>query len=360
MTKKKIALVSAVFAPTQGGMATAATAEAIALPDFFDVTVFTLAGGDLGDVPFALRRLRGFPRISLGGFVPQLFWYLRDFDVVYAQLPAYGFLVPLIFWKLIFRGRLVVTLHMDPVGTGWRNIIFACERLFLRAAVRMADIVRVSSDALATNSLIGPSQQIRVIPFGVHQKFFSVPKKWGNDITFLFVGRLATTHYFKGVPILLEAFAACVTAGHNCFLRIVGDGDLRASFELRAKELAIADRVTFLGSISDELLVQEYQNAHALVLPSTDSSETFGLVLLEALACGTPIIVSDLPGTSTVMQGFSVGKLVPPGDAGALAQVLESFIIDQPWWIRAAEHAPAAAAAQGNWKKVAERLVNLL
>src|SRR3989338_2496921 len=135
----RIAFVTAVFPPTRGGMCTVATSEAAELSLTNDVTVFTLrtdnARKDLAvDRAGSGKtvRLLGLPRISLAGFVPQLLWKLWGNDVVYAHLPAYGFMEVLLLWKLITRKRLVVTVHMDPIGVGLFKFLFKAERFVLR------------------------------------------------------------------------------------------------------------------------------------------------------------------------------------------------------------------------------------
>lgn len=360
--KKKLAMVSTVFAPTTGGMATVAVAEANALAELYELTVFTLRAPRRVDrEKFPIHRLLAFPKISLSGFAPQLVWRLRQFSCVYAHLPAYGFLLPLIIWKLLFRGRLVVTLHMDPIGRGWRKIGFIPERFILRALLRLTDSVRVSTEQLAHTPLLQNISPVHVIPFGVNPIFSSAAEKdWSGEINFLFVGRLARTHYFKGVPQLLRAFSEIISDGQRRALRIVGDGDLRSDFENLAHKLDVEKNVIFMGALSDEQLAAEYIRAHVLVLPSTDTSETFGLVLMEALASGTPVIASDLPGVRSIFERIDVGKLVPPGDVNILKDTLQSVCVDRIWWKTAATHAPAVARAAGSWEHVALRLKILL
>jgi glycosyltransferase involved in cell wall biosynthesis len=248
---------------------------------------------------------------------------------------------------------------MDPVGQGWRKIAFFTERFFLRATVRAADVIRISSSGLANMSLLHGLSTC-VIPFGITQPPHIFEKNWNESPIFLCVCRLATTHYFKGVPELLQAFAVLHAQGGHGQLHIVGDGDLRKSFELRAAELGIASNTKFLGSLSDEKLQEEYARAQVVVLPSTDTSETFGLVLLEALAQGTPIIASDLPGVASFFEGPIVGKKVPPGDITALTQALRSVCDDPAWWKHAAADAPNVARAQGDWTNIAKQLSVLL
>jgi glycosyltransferase involved in cell wall biosynthesis len=109
----------------------------------------------------------------------------------------------------------------------------------------------------------------------------------------------------------------------NCRLNVVGSGDLREEYEERSRGLGIAERVDFLGNISDEDLPKKYQEADCLVLPSLNKSEAFGIVLVEALASGLPVIASDLPGVREVFENGRQGLFSAPGDSDSLAEKIK-------------------------------------
>ena len=92
-----------------------------------------------------------------------------------------------------------------------------------------------------------------------------------------------------------------------------GDGEWRTEYEAQARA-SLGDRVRFVGDVADETLPDYYRAADALALPSIDRTEAFGLVLLEALACGTPVVASRLPGVRTLVDDGRTGFLVDPGD----------------------------------------------
>lgn len=364
----RIAFVTAVFPPTRGGMCTVAAAEAAELAATNDVTVFTLrtdnARKDLAvDRAGSGRtvRLLGLPRISLAGFVPQLFWKLRGHDVVYAHLPAYGFMEVLLLWKMITRKRLIVTVHMDPVGVGLFRVLFKIERYVLRALIRRADAVRISTKHFAEDSLfvgVNP-KKISIIPFGIDLKRF-YPAEHKEKFIFLFVGRLSRTHYFKGVELLLRAFKTVCEKNKDAELWIVGDGDERKQYEHVSEKLHLAKRVRFLGAVSDDMLPEIYRQATVMVLPSTDTSETFGLVLLEAMASGVPVIASRLPGVDTVVQDGVTGQLTEPGNEAELAAALSDAVAHPELWIERGVAARARACDYGDWSGIAAQITSLL
>jgi glycosyltransferase involved in cell wall biosynthesis len=134
-----------------------------------------------------------------------------------------------------------------------------------------------------------------------------------DDKVVLFVGGLDTPHYFKGVDVLLNSLK-CI-ADPSVKMLIVGDGNLRETYMTLSRDLGLAGRVTFCGRVSDELLPAHYALSDLVVLPSTTRGEAFGIVLLEGMASGKPVIASNLPGVRTVVDDGENGLLVNPRDA---------------------------------------------
>ena len=137
----------------------------------------------------------------------------------------------------------------------------------------------------------------------------------------LFVGRL---RYYKGLDYLLRAMKRI-----DATLLIVGAGPEAARLGAMSYEAGLAKRVHFLGDVSDEALPAYYQAADVFVLPSSHRSEAFGIVLLEAMAAGAPLITTELgTGTSWVNQNGVTGLVVPPRDPEALANAIDRLLSD--------------------------------
>jgi rhamnosyl/mannosyltransferase len=139
--------------------------------------------------------------------------------------------------------------------------------------------------------------------------------------TLLFVGRL---NYYKGVEYLLDAMPSV-----DADLLIAGSGDRRDDLEARVDRLGVGDCVHFLGYVPEDRLHGYYERADVFVLPSVEPSEAFGIVQLEAMAYGVPVVNTDLPtGVPWVSRDGETGLTVPPRDADALARAITALLDD--------------------------------
>lgn len=160
-------------------------------------------------------------------------------------------------------------------------------------------------------------------------------------------GRIVTVGSMKAQknhPLLLRAFASLNQAGAK--LMFVGEGSGRDELVSLAQELGVSDRVIFAGFHSDP--TPFYLSADLFVLPS--NYEGFGNVIVEAMACGTPVVSTDCPsGPSEILAGGKYGRLVPVGDAGAMTDAIEAALHEpvptELLKARASEFHPAKAAA---------------
>jgi len=151
-----------------------------------------------------------------------------------------------------------------------------------------------------------------------------LPPAWQSEPLVLFVGRLV---YYKGVDVLLEALRLT----ERPRLAIVGVGPLASRLTQQAARLGITDRVRFLGEVPDDRLRSLYKCARFLVLPSVAPSEAFGMVQLEAMAAGRPVISTDLKsGVPYVNRHGETGLIVRPSDPPALAAAMTTLLDDQP------------------------------
>jgi glycosyltransferase involved in cell wall biosynthesis len=154
-----------------------------------------------------------------------------------------------------------------------------------------------------------------------------------------------------GIDVLLRAWAESRPVGFR--LVIVGDGVDRIRLAELARELGVADTVTFTGQVPDEELRDLYGTAWASVIP-TVQLEGFGLVALESLASGTPVIASAVGGLCEFLAGGFRDLLVPPGDVAALSRALSRAAAGTG--LPSSEEC-VALAAEFSWTRTAQRLL---
>lgn len=254
-----------------------------------------------------------------------------DVDLVHLHYPFFGVAEPLLFSKP--KKPVVVSYHMDADASDWRQLIFSTQRALLQgrlfrnaSKLLSASFDYVESSSAAT-SLRTDRNKWEELPLFIDDTVYVPAMKSASEkLNVLFVGVLDRAHLFKGVKEALEAIAQ-VPEAH---LTMIGDGDQRPALEAEVVARGLASRVTFRGKVSQEELIRAYQRADVLLFPSTSRAEAFGLVALEAQACGTPVIASRLPGVRTVVKDGETGLLVEPGSVPQLVEALRKLLTDRP------------------------------
>jgi glycosyltransferase involved in cell wall biosynthesis len=183
----------------------------------------------------------------------------------------------------------------------------------------------------------------------VRAGLLSVSKELGISRYCLFVGSLDLR---KSPDILLRALSDA--PGITCVL--VGDGPARQQIEQLAQQLGVAERIRFAGYLRSAELARYYAGADLLVLPSV--SEASPLTILEAMACGTPVLGSSVGGIPDVVEDWKTGFLVKPGDVGQLAMALRFLTEDRPRLKRMGEEARERIQAY-LWPMVLEHYISL-
>jgi glycosyltransferase involved in cell wall biosynthesis len=205
----------------------------------------------------------------------------------------------------------------------------APRRMIVEAAARADAIVTVCAALKTVLSDLGvPDDKVHVLRNGVDLELFTPGDRNAArrrlDVAgplLLSVGSLIER---KGHHLAIEALARLPEAR----LAIAGDGPEEGALRALANRLGVADRVRFLGNVPHEALADVYRAADALVLAS--SREGWANVLLEAMACGTPVVATEIWGTPEVVAAPEAGRLVARRDASALAEAVRALLADPP------------------------------
>lgn len=324
----KVAEIVATFPPYHGGMGYVCLHNSTELiRRGHDVTVFTLDHGGLNynDSAYNMKvvRLRSPLKYGDSGIVPHLYLKLKGFDIVHLHYPFFGG-AEYVYVSSLLRGqKYFLTYHLDVYGdTPLKNlVIYTYEACLMKKIIgRAAGIGALSIEHLKSSKIAAYVDWNKVveIPNGVDGRRFSprekkpeLIKQYGleNKVIVLFVGNLQP---FKGFHILIEAVFRI--KDKQIAALVVGDGYEINKYKKQVNNLGLEDRIIFAGAKSHEDLPYYYNMADFLVLPST-YSESFGLVVLEAMASEKPAIVSALPGPSFLINDGIDGLIVQPGDA---------------------------------------------
>lgn len=340
----KIAEVTATFPPYNAGTGNVCYHNSVELAKLgHDVSVYTGIKSNLKTENSKILSIKYLkPLFSVGNapFLPQLL-ALKDYDIVHLHYPFF-FGAEFVYLNSILRNsKYVLTYHNDVISDGLFGLFFKIHKhTLMKLILGRAEKIFVTSIDYCKNSFLSElceknPDKIVEIPNGVDIEKYN-PKNDGSIIRkrlniedkkiILFVGALDKPHFFKGVDVLLESFKRICNS--NFHLIIVGDGDLKQNYIEKANKLGVNSQVTFAGRVSDEDLPLYYAASDVTVLPSTTMGEAFGLVLVEAMATGKPVIASNLPGVRSVVDDGENGFLVVPGSSEDLTSKINRLLIN--------------------------------
>lgn len=241
------------------------------------------------------------------------------------------------------RIPVVVSYLNDIVGAGPARIAASSyNRAVLPATLRLATAVHVLTERYAASSphLRQVGSKVVVLPPGVDTERYApdAGPRWPS--TFFFLSLLDQYHRYKGLDVLLRAVARARGRVPEVRLIVGGRGPLLEEYRGLAESLGIAGAVEFRGYVPDDELLRHYRRCTAFALPSTRrEQEGFGLVALEAMSTGAPVIASDVIGLAEDVASIGAGRIVPAGDSEALAGAL-------------VDAARGALASAGAWGRV--------
>lgn len=334
MKKKKILQINKLYYPYVGGIERVVQQIAEGLADKTDMNVLVSTNQkkyieeDINGV-----HVTRVPSIGMVGNLPipirlvsTLKSKMKDVDVIHLHMPyPFGDLACLL---SRYKGKIVVWWHSDVVRQKKMMLLY---KPIMNRMLKRADVIIVATEGHIEGSMyLKPFRdKCVIIPFGVDKEIEKAAdlyiakkdnKHTGNRVKFLFIGRLV---YYKGCKVLLEAFKDV----EHAELILVGSGNMEQELKNMVKSFGIEDKVKFCGEVTEEELQEQLENCDVFVLPSIARSEAFGLVQIEAMAFGKPVINTSLPsGVPYVSLDQITGLTVPPGDVKSLSRAMEWLV----------------------------------
>ncbi len=252
----------------------------------------------------------------------------ESFDVVIDDMNKIPFFTP-----LFVRRPLVVLIHhlfeksiFHEASLPVAAYVYALERLAVGVIRRHRTPMFVVSESTKTEVMehgIAP-ERLRIVPNCVdHTRYRPLGRPRSATPLVGYFGRLKK---YKSVDHLLDAFRIVRDHAPEARLVVIGDGDYRPALERRAHELGLRDAVRFTGYVDEEEKVRLLCDVWFLV--NTSAKEGWGLTVIEANACGTPVIASDVPGLRDAVRDGETGILYPYGDVDVLSEKMMLLLRD--------------------------------
>lgn len=250
-------------------------------------------------------------------------------DIIHLHAPNPWFEFNLLLYRLFKRTKIVTTYHMDIMNyTPVHFIANGLRLLFFLPLLGLSSKIIATSPDYAKGSWILKlfKKKVRVIPLSIDEHEFKPSLKVKQKKKMLlYVGRLAK---YKGLNYLIDAVSRLSKQREDFYLVIVGKGKLKEKLMKQVEKLKLQKYVKFDYDASDAKLKEYYHHAHSFILPSTSKAEAFGIVQLEAMACGVPVISTQIKGSGVpfVNHNGETGIVVKPKSAEALANAMETLL----------------------------------
>lgn len=322
-----------------------------------------------------IHRVDPLFQYSKAVIVPDIQKKLKELspDVIHIQGPAPGMEN---FVSRNDKTQIVMTCHTDLtldstmtykiLSSAYRRFVFPKVLSKLDAIVLLSEAFKYTSKFSKLFARSKPNF-IKIIPNAVDIEVFSpghkIKMEYKKDLNVnsrffgTFVASMEPLHYYKGAEYLLHAISQLQDL--DITFSFIGEGELKFKYIELAKVLGISDRVSFPGHGDNKLLLKHYRAADVLVLPSISTAETQGIVLIEAMACGTPVITTKIHGPMEVVTEGYNGYTVTPRDPKGLASAIRAILSDDKRLSQMQINARKEAVEKYSWKKIITEYLKL-
>lgn len=285
-----------------------------------------------------------------------------DYDIIHTHIPTPWSADWSAFYSNSKKKPLVVTYHNDIIGQGLASLVARIyNSVGLNYVLKTAAKIIITQPGYLQSSshLAKYRDKIEVIPNGVDVEKFQPKQASGNEdkSTIFFLSVLDEFHKYKGLDYLLEALKIVKNNVPDVKLIVGGKGVLLDHHQEMAASLGLKDNVEFAGFIPDEEIADYYSQASVFVLPSISSlQEGFGIVALEALACQTPVVTTDIVGVAQDLKQIKGGIVIPPRDTHKLADAITQILSDAEMQKEMGQRGRKLVQEKYTWKGVASSM----
>jgi len=231
----------------------------------------------------------------------------------------------------------------------------------LKYNLKKSDQVLSTSNVMARETSLYTNKPILVTPFGIDTSLFKPAPDINFEQTDLVIGTIKTLEKKYGVAYLLQAFSILYHKYPDIrlMLLIVGSGSLDKELKVLAETLGISSVTEFTGAVPYAEVVKYHNRLDIYVAVSIDPSESFGVAILEASACGKPVVVSNTGGLPEVVQAGTTGFVVPVKDIEATALALEKLVLDLKLRQTMGENGRTHVQANYEWNDCVRKMINV-
>jgi glycosyltransferase involved in cell wall biosynthesis len=332
--KLKLMIITPYFYPKVGGLENYAFSIAEGLKEKYDWEIVVITSNHAEKINteeelhgMKIYKLARWFRVSNTPINP--IWYFQIKNIIKKEKPdILNAHTPVPFISDVAAGiycniPFILTYHTGTMILKGRFFIDILIRIYESSILKIT--LKKTKKIICTSDFVKfvflkdyASKTITVTP-GVDINRFK-PKESDSKNEILFVGGLSRAERYKGLEYLLSAVSRIKRNIGDIKLTVVGDGDYVRNYKRLCKSLGIMQNVEFKGILTGRELVEQYQKSNVSVQPSL--SESFGIVLLEAMACKKPVIGSNIEGIPYIIENGKNGLIVPPKDIDALAEAI--------------------------------------
>lgn len=309
-----------------------------------------------------VSRLNYVGKVANTNITPDLPFKLNreEFDILHTHVPTPWSAD----WSRIIANRknkpLVVTYHNDIIGNGPANYIANFyNKTALKKLLKSADRIIITQPNYLNYSpyLLDYKDKVEVIPNGVDVDKFKPASVEKENNTLFFLSLLDEFHAYKGLDYLLEAVKIVKKSIPTVKLVVGGKGVLMDHYMKKTESMGLSANVEFHGFVPDEQMAEYYSRANIFVLPSISSlQEGFGIVALEALACETPVITTDIVGVSSDLKEENAGLIVAPKNSEELADAIIQLLENEELRMKMGVNGRNLVKASYTWKGIAQKM----